>query len=144
MKTMQAVMGNSNDQCLVAANQSVRCAIYARCASVKRGAESFEVEAQVRQCKEYADQKGWTVQEEFVRADVGISGASLAGREALGSLLLAAKQSPRPFDCILATDLARFGRNLGDVLRVLEILQSHGVFMYFVSEAQDSRRRCFG
>jgi site-specific DNA recombinase len=124
-------------------DQNIRCAIYARCASAKQGVESCEVDAQIRQCRKYAGEKGWTVVEECVRADVGGSGASLAGREALGSLLSAVQQSPRPFDCVLATDLARFGRSLGDVLRLCDVLQSHGVFMHFAGEGLDLRDPAF-
>src|ERR1700728_824811 len=113
-------MRNSNEQCLVAGkaasgfqqpNQSVRCAIYARYDSTDQNPESNQVEAQIRRCKKYADQEGWTVLKEFAKADVAVSGAFRAGREALESLLSAAKQSHRRFDCVLAVDLARFGRN---------------------------------
>jgi site-specific DNA recombinase len=50
----------------------------------------------------------------------------------------AAKQKPRPFDCVLIDDTSRFGRNLGDVLKLAEFFSHYGVSLHFVSPPLDS------
>jgi hypothetical protein len=66
------------------------------------------VEDQTRNCKEGAETNGFTVVQDYIKADTAKSGASPAGRTALDSLIVASKTGPRPFDCILIDDtLAR-------------------------------------
>ncbi|MDO8942330.1 MAG: recombinase family protein, partial [Desulfobacterales bacterium] len=74
----------------------MRCAIYSRYSSDLQRESS--IEDQVRKCRTYAAQRGWTVLDDYVRADQAISGASALGRDALQSLVSAAKQKKRPFD----------------------------------------------
>ena len=113
-----------------------QCAIYARYSSDLQRESS--IEDQVRKCKEHAARQGWTVLDEYIRADEAISGASLAGRAGLQSLIKGAKQIPRPFDCILVDDTSRLARNLPDALRCMELLQYHGVAVVAVSQGIDT------
>lgn len=120
-------------------NATVRCAIYARFSSDLQRLTS--IEDQLRRCRDYAAQQGWTVVEEFVRCDEARSAATLAGREALQSLLAASKTYPVPFDCVLVDDTSRLARYLPDVLKMNDSLQYHGVFIYAVAQRLDCREK---
>jgi site-specific DNA recombinase len=120
-------------------NVTVRCAIYARYSSDLQRLTS--IEDQLRRCREYAAQQGWTVIEEFVRCDEARSAATLAGRDALQSLLAASKTSPLPFDCLMVDDTSRLARYLPDVLSMNDKLQYHGVFIYAVAQRLDCREK---
>jgi site-specific DNA recombinase len=120
-------------------NMTVRCAIYARYSSDLQRLTS--IEDQLRRCREYAAQQGWIVVEEFVRCDEARSAATLAGRNALQSLLTASKASPPPFDCLMVDDTSRLARYLPDVLSMNDRLQYHGVFIYAVAQRLDCREK---
>jgi site-specific DNA recombinase len=120
-------------------NATVRCAIYARYSSDLQRLTS--IEDQLRRCREYATQQGWTVVEEFVRCDEARSAATLAGRDALQSLLAASKSYPSPFDCLVVDDTSRLARYLPDVLKMNDSLQYHGVFIYAVAQRLDCREK---
>jgi len=96
------------------------------------------VEDQIRKCRTFAESKGWFVLEEYVRSDQEISGASLAGRPALGFLLAAAKRHSRPFDRILIDDTSRLSRNLADAHKMVATLRFNGVGVTFVSQNIDT------
>jgi DNA invertase Pin-like site-specific DNA recombinase len=76
--------------------------------------------------------------DEYVRSDQEISGAGLAGRSALESLLADAKRRARPFDRILIDDTSRLARNLADALKMVETLKFYGVGVTFVSQGIDT------
>jgi site-specific DNA recombinase len=67
--------------------------------------------------------------EEYVRSDEARSAATLAGREALQSLLAASKLNPPPFDCVMVDDTSRLARYLPDVLKMNDSLHYRGVFI---------------
>src|SRR6266700_5182177 len=117
----------------------MKCAIYARFSSDLQRAAS--IEDQVRRCKEFATRQGWTVVDEFVRFDEAKSAATLAGRDALKSLLTDAKTRPAPFDCLLVDDTSRLARYLPDVLSMNDKLLYHGVFIYAVAQRLDCREK---
>ena len=116
-----------------------RCAIYARFSSDLQRLTS--IEDQLRRCRDFANQQGWAVIEEFVRCDEARSAATLAGRDSLQSLLAASKKSPPPFDCLLVDDTSRLARYLPDVLKMNDSLQYHGVFIYGVAQRLDCREK---
>lgn len=118
---------------------TIRCAIYARYSSDLQRPTS--IEDQVRQCRDYAARRGWTVVEEFVRFDKEITAASLAGRDALQTLIEAAKKTPKPFDRLLVDDSSRLARNLEDALRTEAILRFNEVYVVYVSQGFDSEQK---
>ena len=120
-------------------NSTVRCAIYARYSSDLQRLTS--IEDQFGRCREYAAQQGWTVVEDFVCCDQARSAATLAGREALQSLLAASKRYPAAFDCLMVDDTSRLARYLPDVLKMNDSLQYHGVFIYAVAQRLDCREK---
>jgi site-specific DNA recombinase len=114
----------------------MRCAIYARYSSDLQRESS--VEDQVRKCREYASGEGWVVLDEYVCSDSAISGAALAPRKALNTLITEAARKPRSFDRILVDDTSRLARNVADALKMVERLRFHGVGVTFVSQGIDS------
>lgn len=117
----------------------MRCAIYARFSSDLQRPTS--IDDQVRRCRDFAAKQGWTVVEEFIRYDEARSAATVAGRDALNGLMVAAKTKPKPFDCLLVDDTSRLARYLPDVLSMNDILLYHGVFVYAVAQRLDCREK---
>src|SRR6516162_10042977 len=114
----------------------MRCAIYARYSSDLQRESS--IDDQIRKCREYAGLKGWLVLDGYIRSDNAVSGAALAARDALNSLIADAMGRPRPFDRILVDDTSRLARHLADSLTIVERLQFRGVGVVFVSQGIDS------
>ena len=117
----------------------MRCAIYARYSSDLQRESS--IDDQIRKCREYAALKGWTVLEGYIRSDNAVSGAALAPRTALNSLIADAKRKPRPFDRLLVDDTSRLARNLAEALKTVECLQFYGIGVVFVSQGIDSSEK---
>lgn len=114
-----------------------RWAIYARYSSDLQRPAS--IEDQIRKCRQHCERsENWCIVENWVLSDREVSGRSLIGRDALVALKQAAKQKPRPFDCIIIDDTSRLGRNVPDVLKLAEIFQHYGVSIQFVSPPQNS------
>ncbi len=115
----------------------MRCACYARYSSDLQRDSS--IEDQFRTCRGFAARHaGWTVLDEYTVADEAISGAAKAGRNSLTFLIEEAKRKPRPFDCILIDDTSRLARNVADALKMVEVLQYHGVRVIFISQGIDT------
>src|SRR6266478_3778819 len=86
-------------------------AIYARKSTEQNGVadEDKSVARQVEHARAYAARKGWTVAEEHVYADDGISGAEFAKRPGFLRLMNAVK--PRaPFQVLVMMEESRLGR----------------------------------
>ena len=115
---------------------SVRTASYARFSSDLQRETSLE--DQIRSCREYAAQHGFTWQDHQIFTDAAISGSSIDGRAGLQALLTAAAALPRPFDVLLVDDSSRVARDLADALRVLQRLKFAGVRAIYISQAIDS------
>jgi len=96
------------------------------------------IEDQTRKCRTLANPRGWVVLDEYVRSDEEITGATLAARPALKSLIEDAKRRPRPFDRILIDDTSRLARNVADALNMVATLRFHGVGVTFVSQGIDT------
>jgi site-specific DNA recombinase len=114
----------------------MRCAIYTRYSSDLQRESSAE--DQIRKCRSFAESKGWTVLDAFIRGDQEISGAALAGRSELLSLIAHSKTRSRPFDRILIDDTSRLARNVADALKLVDTLRFHGVGVTFVSQGIDT------
>lgn len=109
-----------------------RSTFYARYSSDHQRRAS--IEDQIRNCRDASIEKGWFVVDDCIRWDEERTGAALAGRNGMRELIAMAKQKPRPFDIIVIDDTSRFGRNVGDVFKMLDILDHHGVRLYFASD----------
>ena len=114
-----------------------RVAIYTRFSSTLQRETSTE--DQIRECREAAQEKGWTVLDEFIRSDEARSGQSLEDRDGLDDLMTLVQQKDCPFDGIIVHDTSRLNRNLTDGLQLIDILKYCKVFLYFKTRRLDSR-----
>ncbi|MCI0403262.1 MAG: recombinase family protein, partial [Acidobacteria bacterium] len=113
----------------------LRCAAYARFSSDRQSPTS--IADQIRKCREFAQQRGWTFLDGHVYTDEAISGTT-ADRAGLQRLLAAATSPARPFGCILIDDTSRLARKQSDALKLYERLQFAGVRLVFVSQGIDT------
>jgi len=97
----------------------MRTGIYARVSTTGKGQHT---DMQLRELREYAKQRGWTIASEYV--DEGVSG-SKDSRPELNRLMADAKA--RKLDTILVWKLDRFGRSLKHLVNALAELESVGV-----------------
>ncbi len=98
-----------------------RAAIYARYSCDRQSEASCE--DQIRECRRFAEAKGWTVAEGVVVAEEGISGASRHNRPGLLALVA---DAGRAFDMLVVFDVSRVGRNDEDVAWVRNRLADSG------------------
>ena len=77
---------------------------------------------QLRELREYAERRGWTIVEEYI--DAGVSGAK-DSRPALNRLMADAHR--RRFDAVLVWKLDRFGRSLRHLVNALAELETRGI-----------------
>lgn len=96
--------------------ENTRVALYARVSTIDKGQDP---ELQLRELREYAGRRGWTIVAEYV--DNGVSGVK-ESRPALNRLLAAARG--RKFDVIAVWKLDRFGRSLKHLVTTLADLES--------------------
>src|SRR5689334_6530822 len=96
----------------------LRAAIYARVSTVN----GQTPEMQLRELREYAKHRGWTVVGEYT--DRGVSG-SKESRPQLNRLMTDAQR--RKFDTILVWKIDRFGRSLKHLVNSLADLNALGV-----------------
>jgi KaiC/GvpD/RAD55 family RecA-like ATPase len=90
----------------------VSAAIHARKSADQNIAdEEKSVTRQVEHTKAYATRKGWTVADEHVYSDDGISGAEFLKRSGFRRLMNSLKPRP-PFQVLVMSEESRFGRGL--------------------------------
>jgi len=95
-----------------------RVALYAR-VSTANGHQDPQM--QLRELREYAERRGWTIVEEYIDA---VSGAK-DSRPALNRLMADAHR--RKFDSVLVWKLDRFGRSLRHLVNALAELEARGI-----------------
>jgi site-specific DNA recombinase len=118
-------------------------AIYARKSTVQNVADDVKsVSRQIDEAKEFAERNGWSVVEEYVFVDDGVSGAEFERRPELVRLLKALKPKP-PFQVLLINDRDRLGREQIETSYVLKLLIRAGVRV-FETKGTDGREISFG
>src|SRR5437867_10198402 len=106
-------------------------AIYAR-KSTDEGDKSDDAKSVTRQvdhAREYAKRKGWTVADEHIYTDDGISGAEFVKRPGLAHLLAALSPRP-PFGVLIVSEQSRIGRDTIRTLATIQRIQDVGVRIY--------------
>ena len=107
-----------------------RAAIYVRVSTDKQ-----TVENQIRELRQIAERRGWTVVEEY--RDASISGAK--GRENRPGLDQMLKDaSKRRFDVVMAWAIDRLGRSLIDLLSTIQTLEACRVDLYLDQQSIDT------
>ena len=92
--------------------------------------EQKSVGRQVDHARQYADRKGWTVDDDSVFVDDGISGAEFANRPQYLRLLNALKPRPR-FQVLIMSEESRLGREAIETAYALKQLVTAGVRVFF-------------
>ncbi len=113
-------------------------AIYSRKSNDQTGVSDDQksVTRQIDHAKAYARRKGWTVDDQFVYVDDGISGAEFANRPQFVRLMAALK--PRaPFDVLIMSEESRLGRESIETAYSLKQLVQAGVRIFFYMEDRE-------
>ncbi len=113
-------------------------AIYARKSTEQTGVSDEEksVARQIEHAKAYALKKGWTVPEELIFVDDGISGAEFVKRPGFIRLMNALK--PRPaFQVLIMSEESRLGRESIETSYALKQIMDAGVRVFFYLEDRE-------
>ncbi len=116
----------------------MRAAIYARKSTeqVGLGEEEKSVTRQIDHAKLYAAKKGWTVSDEHIFVDDGISGAEFVKRPGFIRLMNALK--PRPaFQFLIMSEESRLGREQIETAYALKQIMDAGVRVFFYLEDRE-------
>ena len=116
----------------------MNAAIYARKSTEQAGVSDDQksVARQIDHARQYAARKGWTVADEHVYVDDGISGAELANRPGFLRLMNALK--PRaPFQVLIMSEESRLGREHLEVGYSLKQIIQAGVRVFFYLEDRE-------
>ena len=113
-------------------------AIYARKSTDQHGVADAEksVTRQIDHAKAYALKKGWTVADDHVYVDDGISGAEFANRPDFLRLMNALKPTP-PFQLLIMSEESRLGRESIETAYALKQLVTAGVRVFFYLENRE-------
>jgi len=113
-------------------------AIYARKSTDQSGVadEAKSVRRQIDRSRDYAQRKGWTVDESLIFVDDGISGAEFANRPGFVRLMNALKPRP-PFQVLIMSEESRLGREAIETAYALKQLIAAGVRVFFYLEDRE-------
>jgi site-specific DNA recombinase len=116
----------------------VIAAIYARKSTDQTGVVEQErsVARQVEHARAYAAGKGWTVGDDHVYVDDGISGAEFKNRPGFLRLMNALKPAPR-FQVLIMSEESRLGREAIETAYALKQLVTAGVRVFFFLEDRE-------
>ena len=98
--------------------------------------EQKSVTRQIEHARAYAAQKGWTVLEQHVYVDDGVSGAEFAKRPGFVRLMNALTPRP-PFQVLVMSEESRLGREAIETAYALKQLISAGVRVFFYLEDRE-------
>jgi site-specific DNA recombinase len=98
----------------------------------KATAEAKSVTRQIELARDFAVSQGWTVSEDFIFVDDGISGGIFdpKKRPGLAALLRAAHQKPRAFGVLVIMNQSRIGRRSHYVAKTVHELHDLGVRIF--------------
>ncbi len=116
----------------------MRAVIYARKSTEQTGVSDEEksVTRQIDHAKLYAAKKGWTVSDEHIFVDDGISGAEFVKRPGFIRLMNALK--PRPtFQFLVMSEESRLGREQIETAYALKQIMDAGVRVFFYLEDRE-------
>ena len=113
-------------------------AIYARKSTEQNGVADAEksVTRQIEHATDYAVGKGWSVAEEYIYCDDGISGAEFENRPGFLRLMNAITPQP-PFQVLIMSEESRLGREAIETAYALKELVTAGVRVFFYLEDRE-------
>jgi DNA invertase Pin-like site-specific DNA recombinase len=112
----------------------MRACLYARVSDIKQTQKNLSIPAQLREMRDYANQRNWQVVAEFY--DDPTSGRT-TNRTAFQDLLHEARKTPKPFDVVLVWKYSRFARNALDQLSEEQKLNAIGIEVISITEPVD-------
>ncbi len=115
-------------------------AIYSRKSTDQTGVadDQKSVQRQVEHARAYARRKGWTVPDDYIYIDDGISGAEFANRPGFLRLMNALKPGP-PFQVLVMSEESRLGREAIETAYALKQLVTAGVRVFSTSRIASGR-----
>jgi site-specific DNA recombinase len=113
-------------------------AIYARKSTEQNGTaeEAKSVTRQIDHAKAYAAKKGWTVHDEYIYVDGGVSGAEFTRRPGFLRLMNALKPKP-PFQILIMSEESRLGREQIEAAYALKQIITVGVRVFYYLEDRE-------
>lgn len=102
----------------------------------RAGDETKSVTRQIAHAKTYAARKGWTMADEHVYSDDGISGAEFAKRPGFLRLMNALRPRP-PFQVLIMSEESRLGREAIETAYALKQIITAGVRVFFYLEDRE-------
>lgn len=110
---------------------SIVAAAYLRKSSDEKdkNADVKSIEVQRNLALRFAEKQGWTLDDRYVFADDGISGAEFLARPGLQALLGALKPAA-PFKVLVVSEQSRLGRETLDTLLVIREIERAGVSIF--------------
>lgn len=112
----------------------MNCLIYARVSTERQADKELSIPAQLHACRQYAQQRGWTIVEEVL--EPGAS-ARTAERPGLRGVLSRCRQTDPRVSVVLVHKIDRLARNLADHVAIRGLLKSQGVAIASVVENFD-------
>lgn len=96
--------------------------------------DEYSPDSQLKKIREYAAKEGYTIPDEYVFYDDGISGKSVKKRDDFNRMIALAKEKTHPFDVIYVWKFSRFARNQEQAILFKNFLRKNGVSVVSVSE----------
>ena len=96
--------------------------------------DEYSPDSQLKKIREYASKDGYTIPDEYVFYDDGISGKSARKRDDFNRMIAIAKEKTHPFDVIYVWKFSRFARNQEESMVYKNLLRKKGVAVVSVSE----------
>lgn len=95
----------------------------------------YSPESQLKLIREFAKREGYTIPEEYIFQDDGISGKSAAKRPGFRLMIATAKEGKAPpFSAIFVWKYSRFARNQEEAIMYKNLLRKRGVDVCSISE----------
>jgi DNA invertase Pin-like site-specific DNA recombinase len=91
---------------------------------------------QLEHARQYGAKQGWTLDDHFIYADDGVSGAEFERRPGLQKLLAALAPRP-PFQVLIVSEVSRLGRDTVSTLLVIKRLRDAGVRIVSYLDGRD-------
>ena len=113
-------------------------AIYARKSTEQNvGDDEKSVTRQIEQARALAARKGWTVAEEHVYSDDGISGAEILKRHGLNGLLVAMRARPCPVQALITMEVSRLGREQTETAVIVREIMRADVRLFTYADGRE-------
>lgn len=96
--------------------------------------DEYSPDSQLKKVREYASKEGYTIPDEYVFYDDGISGKSTKKRAEFNRMIATAKEKDHPFDKIYVWKFSRFARNQEEAMVYKNLLRKKDVAVVSVSE----------